>query len=226
MNVQAWIAAVAVVIAAGGFIFSLFTRHVDQAQVEVRGWQRVAIYALLEEGGPQPFDTLKAAYLQKAQQLLSRKISKKEIQDDSLRRILLDLQKDGVVVRREDRAYEVQVKVALETWAYDEIKHMRLTRVLKPKILRLVERESDMHTAESLLRKLHEQGDKISFEDLDDVLYELRGYPRVIRSPSGKLRYKPPYDEEAEANAEGSKVRARELLTSIRPDEDDEEPTV
>ena len=43
--------------------------------------------------------------------MLSRHVPNMVIQDDSLKRILLDLQSEGVVVRGADLAYQLQVKL-------------------------------------------------------------------------------------------------------------------
>jgi hypothetical protein len=197
MGLQLWISAVSVIVAASAFVFSIWTKRKADRDVELRNWQRVVIYSLIEETASISFEDLKSKYLQRAQQLLSHKVPKKEIQDDALRRILLDLQKDGVVIRLEDLNYKVQVKVPMEAWALEELKRQQIQRKLKPRVLTIVERESGVHTPETLVRRLHELGVNVSFEDLDDLLFELRGYPTVKKEPDGKLEFVPPYGEQA-----------------------------
>jgi hypothetical protein len=102
MEAQAWIGAASAVIAASAFVFSVLTRRKADGEAELRNWQRVVIYSLIEQASPILFDDLKSRYLQKAQQMLFHRVPKKEIQDASLRRILLDLQKDGVIIRKDD----------------------------------------------------------------------------------------------------------------------------
>jgi hypothetical protein len=155
----------------------------------------VVIYSLIEQASPLSFDDLKSRYLQRAQQLLSDPIPKKEIQDDSLRRILLDLQKDGLILRRDDLRYQVQLKIPMEASAFEELERMRRERTLKPKLLALIERESGVLTAETLVRRLHDQNITMSFEEVDDLLYELRGGASVKKGTDGKLEFVPPYNE-------------------------------
>jgi hypothetical protein len=155
------------------------------------------LLSLIEDGSSISFAALKSTYLQKAQQLLSLRIPKDEIQDDALRRILLDLQKDGVVIRLKDLTYQVQFKVPLEAWAMEEMKQALPQRTLKPKILAIIERESGVHTPEGLVRRLHEQGAEVTFEEVDELLYELRGFSGLKLGPAGKLEFVPPYTEKS-----------------------------
>jgi hypothetical protein len=53
------------------------------------------------------------------------------IQDDSLKRILLDLQKDGVVMRRTDLTYQVQVKFPMDASTVEELKRILLSEAKK-----------------------------------------------------------------------------------------------
>jgi hypothetical protein len=197
MRLELWIAAVSALVAASAFVFSVLTKRKADRNRELRNWQRVVIYSLIEDASHISFADLKSTYLQKAQQLLTLRVPRDEIQDDALRRILLDLQKDGVVIRQKDLTYQVQVKVPVEAWALDEFKQMSRQRILKPKILALVERESGLHTPEALVRRLHEQGAEVTFEEVDDLLYELRGFSTLKMGPTGKLEFVPPYSEKS-----------------------------
>jgi hypothetical protein len=203
MGAQAWAAAASAMIAAFAFVFSVLTGFKTQRDAELRSWQRVVIYSLIEQAAPISFEDLKSKYLQKAQQLLSGKVPKKEIQDDALKRILLDLQKDGVIIRRDDCSYQVQVKVPMEAWAYEELKRLLRERTLKPKLLAIVERESGVHTSDSLVRWLHDQKIMVSFEEVDDLLHQLRGYASLKKGKNGKLEFVPPFDERPQPLAEG-----------------------
>jgi DNA-binding HxlR family transcriptional regulator len=99
------------VVATTSFVYSVVTRRRVERATELRHWQRVVIYTLVEECSPVTFDELKARYLRRAKDMLSRRVPNKVIQDDSLKRILLDLQSEGLVVRRADLAYQLQVKL-------------------------------------------------------------------------------------------------------------------
>jgi hypothetical protein len=129
-----WIPAISAGVAAAAFVFAVWVRLKTEKEARIRDWQRVVIYSLIEEGLVTSFDDLKAKYLQKAQQLLSISVPKKEIQDDALRRILLDLQRDNLVYRRDDSKYQIQYKVPMEAWAFDFLKSTEKVRQLRPKV--------------------------------------------------------------------------------------------
>jgi hypothetical protein len=138
MEMQDWV-ALSAIIAAASFAFSVLTRRKAERDAELRGWQRVVIYSLIEERAPIVFDDLKSRYLKRAQELLSRNVPKRVIQDDSLKRVLLDLQSDGLIVRRENLSYQVQVKLPVEPWALEEYKRIQRANLIKPKLLALTE---------------------------------------------------------------------------------------
>jgi hypothetical protein len=124
---EAWVALSAVV-AALSFVYSVVTRRKVERDTELRNWQRVVIYTLIEEGEPIAFDELKSTYLKRAQELLSHNVPRRVIQDDSLKRILLDLQKDGVVMRRTDLRYQIQVKFPMEPSTVEELKRILVSK--------------------------------------------------------------------------------------------------
>jgi hypothetical protein len=99
------------VIAATSFVYSVVVRRRAAREIEIRNWQRVVIYTLIEESSPISFQELKARYLEKAKSMLSRQVPNTVIKEDSLRRILLDLQADGLVIRGSDLAYQLQIKL-------------------------------------------------------------------------------------------------------------------
>jgi hypothetical protein len=195
MNLQAWIAAVSVVVAAAAFVFSLWTKRRDERRSSIRDWQRVVVYTIIEENGPLQATGIQALYIQKAQQLLSFKVSRNELQEDALRRILLDLQRDGVVVRLENMQYQIQCKIPMESWAYEELIRTFNERKLKVAIRRIIEGGSGKYTVEGLARMLHDQGLEVSYEDLDSLVYDLRGYSSLKLNKTGTLEFVPPVEE-------------------------------
>jgi hypothetical protein len=141
MELEHWV-ALSAIIAAASFAFAVLTRRKAERDAEIRGWQRVVIYSLIEEAAPILFAELKSRYLKRANELLSRHMPRRVIKDDSLKRILLDLQKDGVIVRREDLTYQVQMKLPIEPWALEELKRLERAKLIKPKLLAVTEGRS------------------------------------------------------------------------------------
>jgi hypothetical protein len=134
MEMQHWVALSAIV-AAASFAYAVLTRRKAERDAELRAWQRVVIYSLIEEAAPILFEELKSRYLQRAKDLLSRRVPQKVIRDDSLKRILLDLQKDGVIVRDEKLSYQVRVKLPIEASALEEFKRIERAKLIKPRLL-------------------------------------------------------------------------------------------
>jgi hypothetical protein len=65
VNAPAWIAAASAAIAAAAFTFSIWNRTIERRATAVRDWQRVALYALIEDEGPVAMKDLKARYLER-----------------------------------------------------------------------------------------------------------------------------------------------------------------
>jgi hypothetical protein len=87
------------------------------------------------------------------------------------------------------------VKVPVEAWALEELKRWQLARTLKQKLLAIVERESGVHTSDTLVRRLQEQGINVSFSDVDEVTYEFRG-ASLQMGKNRKLEFVPPWRED------------------------------
>ncbi len=187
MELQAWIAAASLLIATSAFIFSALVRRNIDRNAELRSWQRVVVYSIIEEDGPISFKDIRSKYLQKAQQFLEKSISKIELHDDNLRRILLDIQSEEVIGKKEDGDYTLQYKPIVETWAREFLQDEMLKKKLKPQIIKIVEKEPGVHTVDTLARKLHELNLSVSFENLDIILEDLLPYRSLKKNEEGKF---------------------------------------
>lgn len=127
MDTQAWVALSAVV-GALSFVYTVWSKRKTDGESELLDWQRVVIYSLIEDSAPIDFDDLKSRYKRKAKEMLSGRLPAKVIRDDSLKRILLDLQKDGVVMRRTDLSYQIQVKLPMEASTVEDLKRILLSK--------------------------------------------------------------------------------------------------
>jgi hypothetical protein len=189
--------SISISIAAMAFVFFVWERYKKYRNSTVRDWQRVIIYSIIEQHKEISFEELKSEYLEHAQQFQSFKIPRKEIQDDPLRRILLDLQRDHVVVRNEDLKYQVQIKLAMEAWAYGGIKQIIGEKKLMPKIIKMIEENDQKYTVDNILRRLHEINYKVSFEEIDVNVNSICGigYGYLRKGEDGRLEYVPSYLE-------------------------------
>ena len=74
-------------------------------------WQKVVVYKyVLEEENPVNFNQIKSNYVANAQQLRSFDLEEESIQDDALRKVLLDLQSSGVIQMVKDEKFEPVVE--------------------------------------------------------------------------------------------------------------------
>ena len=80
-------------------------------------------------------------------------------------------------------------------WFEEFRREFRVKYKMKPKLLRLVEKESGRYSVEEIVRILQEKGEDISFEEIDDLIYEMRGFASIILNDNGKLEFEPPYRE-------------------------------
>jgi hypothetical protein len=166
-----------VLIAGVALLFSLYTTFGNQRIGRIRDWQRVAVHGAIEDligrgEGPASIDRIQAEYLRQAQQLSQWRLPRREIQTHQLKRILLDLQRDGVITRDKDQRYHLQVISALDAYTADSVMSLIRQRDLRLKILRLVDAQTGI-SRESLVRILQEAGYGASFDEIDTVLFEL-----------------------------------------------------
>ena len=195
MNFSEWTTTISVLIAACAFILSLYIKYRDERDANIRDWQRVIVYSLVEDSDEVSFKDLKSKYLQRVQQLVFIKLPKDKIQDDALRRILMELQKDSLIVKNERANYQLQMKVPVETWVLEQVRKKYHQDVLKPRILTIIERQSGQYTVEALVRKLQEENLDVSFDEIDEVIFELRGPSNIKKNKEGMLEFVPPYTE-------------------------------
>jgi hypothetical protein len=187
--------AISALVATATFIVSVVLRRRTEREQEVARWQRVVVYSIVNELRNATFKDIKSRYLENAAQVSTFRLPKEEIQDDALRRILLELMRDDIVVQDSQGSYRISAKPYMEEWAQEALEDMLLERRLKPKILRMVERQSGTYTADSLVRALHQEGLNVDFDKVDTILDDLRGYGGVRKDPEGRLHYEPPYGE-------------------------------
>jgi hypothetical protein len=75
------------------------------------------------------------------------------------------------------------------------LQHSEKVRHLKPKVLAIVEQNNGKYTIDALARKLQELQEKVTFDELDEVISELRGPSSIKRNMDGKLEYIAPFNE-------------------------------
>jgi hypothetical protein len=182
--------AVVAVLALG---FSLWVRFGDQRLSQTRDWQHVVIYTVIEELSlNKRHPTLvevQAHYLQKAQQLMTFRIRRKELQEGKLRRVLMDLQAQGLVELGNDARYRLPSKSALDAYTAGELNSILKERRIRPRVLEILERKAGEVTREGLVKELERTGVDVTFDDIDNLVFALSRHRGVSVGPDGALAF-------------------------------------
>src|SRR5271156_2620707 len=84
-----------------GGLFGLFKYRLDKKETELREWQKVIIYTIFRRDEDtiyfMSFDNIRNAYLREAQAVQDINLKKKDISENALRRVLIDLTSSGIL---------------------------------------------------------------------------------------------------------------------------------
>lgn len=97
-KVSHWAAAISAVVACVAFVVSIIKYWDDVNKEKVEDWQKVAVYEYILDKGNSHFRDIKVGYITEAQQIDAFSIPTHEIQDESLRKILMDLQANNLII--------------------------------------------------------------------------------------------------------------------------------
>ncbi len=106
-KITSWGTALSAIIAVIAFIFSLYSDNKKDNLGEIEKWKTVEVYTTLLTKGESTFQELKTSYVVSAQQLDLFELPKEDMQDISLRKILLELQEKNLVIFTENSKYKV-----------------------------------------------------------------------------------------------------------------------
>lgn len=173
---------------------SLRGRRGDQRTLQTRDWQRVVVYTIIEtmalnKQSPTLVE-VQSHYLQRAQQLTAFKLPREELQEGVLRHILMGLQADGLVELGADTRYRLSSKAALDAFTATELSALLKERRLRPRVLDVIAAGRGTVTRDGLAKALKHDVDVCAdFDDLDNIVWELAGRPRVLIDPEGRLSF-------------------------------------
>lgn len=192
-KVAPWLTAISMLAAAAGLGLALYQHNQKELEKEVAQWQRVLIYKIVSEGNGVSFRDLKLRYVTEATQLQSFKLPAKEIQDDALRFNLLDLQKDRLVILGINGTYRPVVDIPdlqrdlIISLVKTESSRKDAYYVQRPKILRLIDKESGRYTTEELYQRVRDEKIDVSEDDFYNLVSSLRFERFVNRDDRGRL---------------------------------------
>lgn len=148
------------------FLFSQWERYKKEKSEELREWQSVLVFRILDKHGDLTFDEIKGVYLQFVQQNYSINIPAKEIQDDALLRVIIGLLEERKVHYSEDGTYGIDLARPDEREAINKnlvemmTKKEELNRLI-PIIYDTIEKSESKYNSDSLYRVISE---KVEFD--------------------------------------------------------------
>ena len=190
--------AASAVVAATTLAISVAAKTRETQKARVESWQRLVVYQIIRAQDGCNFTHIKTAYLQEAQSLESFSLSKSEIQIDALRKILLSLVVDNLILEDVEGKYwwrkVSQPRRSLADDNKDLIEQLyqksQATRdtisTLQRKVLIAVE-ESPGIQMERLHRALSEGGSPVTYELFHDAVTTLRYDNLLRRETDGRL---------------------------------------
>ena len=190
--------ATSAVVAATTFAITMIARSRETEKKRVESWQRIVIYQIIRTQDGCNFTYIKTAYLQEAQTLESFSLPKSEIQNDALRKILLSMVVDNLILEDvEGRYWWRKVNQPRQSMAaanreliellYQKSQATRDTvSTLQRKVLIAVE-DSPGIQMERLQRVLSEGDSSVTYEFFHDAVTTLRSDNLLRREVDGRL---------------------------------------
>jgi hypothetical protein len=173
--------------------FAVYEHHSKERAEEIAHWQRVLVYKIIAGRNGLRFSELKVHYVTASTQLQAFTLPSKEIQDDAMRYILLDLQRDKLIYLGVGDVYRAYIELPnpgrdqMESVVKAEFERQQTARIARPAILRLLERESGRYTVDELFQRCRDEHITIENDDLFNLIAELRTQRIINRDPNGKL---------------------------------------
>jgi len=101
----------ATVIGITGGLLALYKYFADKREKELREWQKVVVYKIFRQNElvTQSFNALLDKYRSEANAFVDIDLKKKEISEDSLRRILLELVSSGILSMELSDSFRLKV---------------------------------------------------------------------------------------------------------------------
>jgi hypothetical protein len=112
-DVQPFVQMVATLAGLSGGLFGLYKYFSDKREKELREWQKVVIYKIFRQKEMEAlsFSLILEKYQIAAQAFIDIDLKKKEISEDALRRVLLELASSGILTIKPLDAFQLKVVV-------------------------------------------------------------------------------------------------------------------
>ncbi|MGR5503749.1 hypothetical protein ACQKP3_23735 [Vibrio sp. DNB22_10_4] len=146
----------------GGF-FAMHKHFSDRREKEIREWQKVIMLRILrkEESADWKFDDLLAAYRLEAQAFQDHALPKKEISENALQRVLLELISTTVIEQRLDNSYRLCI-------IKDEFNLQDLVMQFNSELVRVIGSNPYLYTVDEVLKEI---APRLGLEDKIPLLH-------------------------------------------------------
>jgi hypothetical protein len=107
------IGLVGTVVGVGGFIVGLVWHFGDVKDKNIREWQKVVVQKILQQSGGAdlPFNRIKELYRGEAQAFAGATLSKADISEDTLRRVMVELVSSNIAVQGAGDVYSLKISL-------------------------------------------------------------------------------------------------------------------
>lgn len=180
-RISHWAGAISALIAALALTISLWNYWEDVKQSKIEKWQEVAVYEFILNNKLSTFQDIKVGYVTEAQQITTFTLPKDEIQDDSLRRIILKLQSTNLIRLRDTGYYEVVLSVYQPSPQemidiFKKQQHIKdLYPLVKTKVIDLLNKDCGKLNQDEIYRYISDSID-IEAPLFLDMLHNMRGH--------------------------------------------------
>lgn len=109
-DVQMLVQTVATIVAILGGLLALYKYFSDRREQELREWQKVVIYKIFRQNEPRSlsFNEILGYYRSEAQAFAAVNLKKKEISEDALRRVLLELVSSNIITLERNDTFSLK----------------------------------------------------------------------------------------------------------------------
>ncbi|RJR40683.1 MAG: hypothetical protein C4567_10710 [Deltaproteobacteria bacterium] len=165
-------------LAAAVMVFITAYNFNQQAEKErIMTWQAPLIYGAIREKPGISFQEIKNIYLTSASQK-TYPVPIKALQDDELNKVILNLLSNKVILLYPEGKYYPAISspnlINAEEKIIKELEYRNIVNCGYERILTIIELESGTYNAKSIHQKLLNEGFKISLENVNALIGELR----------------------------------------------------
>ncbi|WP_226669120.1 hypothetical protein [Microbulbifer aggregans] len=177
-------------IAAGAFALSAWIWVSDNHAKKVTDWQSVVVYEVIRDGKGVTFQDIRTMYLDKAAQLKDFDLSKDDISDSALQKILINLSSSMIVYLDFSDRYYISKQPKRDERSmgnFDDFQIKQDTQEkMRARIVRIIEDDPEKYTTDAISRKLRDVNLKFEDYELNNIMYMLEGQSIIHQNSDGR----------------------------------------